>query len=512
MSRIPLDEEQNTESRDYQVRDILSEYWDHAVKEAQPVPSSRRSLSRASMDALRAAEEPEDAVRIYEPRRDRADSQERLAARWGEVNRENGQPEEPEPQEQAPVSEAMPGKASRFNLQGLADSFFSRFRSGKRPSRSVLDKAKTPEPEDLPSFDELLWGKKAKPVRIADEDEAPPAPTAAPAAVGQVPSPAPATEVEIHIPESELTGISVDAILAEYWGGLEDATTPVEPQPLPRRRQRPSPPPAAEESRSAFRDKAPSGGKRISAAGLLGSLTGKRAAPVRETAPAPAAKAASRPAEAPTRPLFPEDAAPITPPASRSAPKPPVEEDVLNMSVSDILSEFWADYTEPEEQPAPRADAPRSRREAARMREEASSVPPTDAAPSAADSKSASSSRSKQKDRSRDRRSPSRSGSAIPQPVRPPRPEKRDRRGKLSFPPVGEEPSDPMSEPPAPLDPSETAEAFGFLRRPRQEVSSPVDREIKSGSPAQEAPPVSEASRSPSPRRREIIAEDVECP
>ena len=40
--------------------------------------------------------------------------------------------------------------------------------------------------------------------------------------------------------------------------------------------------------------------------------------------------------------------------SSSSRPSSPLsaEEEALNMSVSDILSEFWAGYSEPEEQPA----------------------------------------------------------------------------------------------------------------------------------------------------------------
>ena len=52
MSRFSSDEEQNMESRDYRVSDILSEYQDELQQEEARSVSSGRRLSRASLDAL----------------------------------------------------------------------------------------------------------------------------------------------------------------------------------------------------------------------------------------------------------------------------------------------------------------------------------------------------------------------------------------------------------------------------------------------------------------------------
>ena len=80
MSRFLSDEEENMESPDYRVNDILAEILDDMLPEAEQTSPPRRSLSRSSMDALRPAEEPEDSVRIYQPRRDRRESQDAQAA------------------------------------------------------------------------------------------------------------------------------------------------------------------------------------------------------------------------------------------------------------------------------------------------------------------------------------------------------------------------------------------------------------------------------------------------
>ena len=69
MSRFSSDEEQNMESRDYRVSDILSEYQDELQQEEARSVSSGRRLSRASLDALRASEEQEESVRIVLPPR-----------------------------------------------------------------------------------------------------------------------------------------------------------------------------------------------------------------------------------------------------------------------------------------------------------------------------------------------------------------------------------------------------------------------------------------------------------
>ena len=56
MSRFLSDEEENMESPDYRVNDILAEILDDMLPEAEQTSPPRRSLSRSSMDALRPAE------------------------------------------------------------------------------------------------------------------------------------------------------------------------------------------------------------------------------------------------------------------------------------------------------------------------------------------------------------------------------------------------------------------------------------------------------------------------
>ncbi len=496
MSRFSSDEEQNMESRDYRVSDILSEYQDELQQEEARSVSSGRRLSRASLDALRASEEQEESVRIYEPRRDRAASQERLSSRWDK--------EAPVPENERsdlPVAEAespSPSEKARPDLKSLASGFLSRLRSETKPRSS---REHFPQ-EELPSFDELLWGKKEEPVRIAEEEDAP-APEQVRSAVSAPVRPA-APEVEVHIPEEELTGLSVDAILAEYWGGLEESTAPVEPEPLPRRRRRQEAPAPAEESRSFFSEKAKAGGKRNGIQDLLGSLGKKRSASAKKAKPATEPEEEASYVEAPAKRLFPEEEAAAPTPRSRPKEEPKADPDVLNMSVNDILSEFWAEYTEPAEQPAPRADAPRSRREAARIREEASSLPPTDAAPSAAETAPR---RREKEQRSRPASGKASASSDASRPTRQKRGSERDRKGPA---PTAEAAPAPEAAPSAPLAPSEAAEAFGFLRRERREKAFPEKKEKPSVSP-QPAPPSSrDASPSPSTRRREIIDEDVE--
>ncbi len=491
MSRFSSDEEQNMGSQDYRVSDILSEYREEQ-EEARSSSSARR-LSRSSLDALRASEEAEESVRIYEPRRDRAASQERLAARWGveapPSKADRIDPPQPEAETPAPSEKARP------DLRSLADGFLSRLRSETRPRAA---KANTP-PEELPSFDELLWGKKEEAVRIQAEDD-PPAPEPVRSAVSAPVRPAP-PEVEIHIPETELTGLSVDAILAEYWSGLEESTAPVEPQPLPRRRRQQDAPAPAREPRSFFSEKAKTTGKRNGFQDLLGSLGKKRSGSAKKAKPAPVQEEEPAAIQAPVKRLFPEEETPAPAPQPRPRPEPKPDPDVLNMSVNDILSEFWAEYTEPAEQPAPRADAPRSRREAARMREEASPLPPTGAAPSAAEPGS----------RPRGKEQSSRpafgKGSVSSAASRP----ARQKRSRKAPPPLAEEAPVPEAVPPAPLAPSEAAETFGFLRRDRREAATPLKKEAENPvSPRQAPSSPKKQSSSPSARRREIIDEDVE--
>ena len=502
MSRFSSDEEQKIESRDYQVKDILSEYWEQLASEEPQASSETRSASRASRDALRPLEEQEETVRIYQPRRDRADAQTRLASRRSEAapEKESAAAESPETEEE----EHIPAKAPFRELRDLAGSLFSRLRDRTRPLHPSAESSMPKKEEELPSFDELLWGKKPEPVRIADEEELSP-PEAAPSVRQAVQSPAPKPAPEVHIPEAELSGLSVDAILAEYWGGLEEPAAPVEPEPLPRRRQRREEPAAAEAVRPIFTEKSSSGRKRKSAKDLFSGLSGKQPAPAGKPQPVPSPAEEPEHVEAPARRIFPEEAtspaAPIPRPAAKSAP--PLEADVLNMSVSDILSEFWAEYTEAEEPPAPRADAPRSRREAARLREEAS-LPPTGAAPSAAAAEPASFSRKAQK--SRDRGSSSGKASQHTKEARASRQEQRDRRGRESLPTVKTERSAPTPASTSRKASSASSQTSGV---PRSEEPAPPKREKADTAKAElSASPASVPS--PSLRRREIIDEDVE--
>lgn len=513
MSRFLSDDEENMESPDYRVNDILSEFLDDMLPEAEEVSPPRRGLSRSSMDALRPAEEPEESVRIYQPRRDRRETQERLASRWGK--------EAPAPEDDRAVppasqgEEPAPAEKPRPDLKSLASGFLSRLRSETKPRASRAPAA----PEELPSFDELLWGKKEEPVRIEEEEDVTPAPEPVrPAA--SAPARRAVPEVDVHIPEAELTSLSVDAILAEYWGGLEESTAPVEPQPLPRRRRQQEAPAPAEKARSFFSEKAKTGSKRNSFQDLLGAVSKKRPAPAKKASPAPIPEAEPDTVEAPARPLFREaepdmvqaPARPLFPaeetpaPAPQPLPKarPKAEPDILNMSVNDILSEFWAEYTEPAEQPAPSADAPRSRREAARMREEASSLPPTGAAPSAAENTS----RRKEKEKG-SRSAPGRESASST--ARPASRKESAERSRKDLPPAAEEAPVPEARQPEPLAPSEAAESFGFLRRDRRETAHPVKKEQEAPpSPRQTSSPPAKQSPSPSPRRREIKDEDVE--
>ena len=521
MSRFLSDEEENMESPDYRVNDILAEIFDDMLPEAEQTSPPRRSLSRSSADALRPAEESEESVRIYQPRRDRRETQERLASRWG---KEAPAPEDDRAIPSASETEAYsPAEKPRPDLKSLASGFLSRLRSETKPRVSRVPAS----PEELPSFDELLWGKKEEPVRIEEEEDAAPAPEPVRPAVS-APLRRAAPEVDVHIPEAELSGLSVDAILAEYWGGLEESTAPVEPQPLPRRRRQQEPPVPAEKPRAFFSEKAKTESKRNPFQDLLGAVSKMRPSPAKKASPSPVKKAKPVPApeaepetveaparplfsepepdtvEAPARPLFPAEETPA--PAPRPLPKDrqKAEPDVLNMSVNDILSEFWAEYTEPAEQPAPPADAPRSRREAARRREEASSLPPTGAAPSAAENAS------RRREKEKSSRSASGRESASPA-ARPARRKGAAERSRKDLPSAAEEAPVPEAGQPEPLAPSEAAETFGFLRRDRREEAPPAKKEQAAPpSPRQTSSPPAKQSPSPSPRRREIKDEDVE--
>ncbi|MBR3237848.1 MAG: hypothetical protein IKF99_05360 [Oscillospiraceae bacterium] len=532
MSRDALDEELNTEVPALSVRDILSEYQGEFAEE-EPVPPTRRSLSRASLDSLRAEEEPEESVRIYRPREDKQREQERLAARWGEepLAREEDQ-EEDEPEEQAQEKTSFLSSA-----RGLAGDLLHRFRR----ERSA------PAREELPSFEELLWGKKDEPVRILEEEDEPEtaaAPEEPPREQPPRRKPEPEPIPEVHVPKEELNGLSVDTILSDYFDGLEDDTAPVDAQP-PSRRERSSR--AGEKSRPSEKTRLFRWTPKAKAPEATGEKTRVFQTDFDLTdrgSPPPKPK---------------EDA-----PAPRLGSVQAAEEDAANMSVADILSEFWAEYTEEEEQPAPRADAPRSRREAARMREEANPVPPTGAASSAAGVKPGNAAR-RQAPEKRDRKAPApkkRPAEKKPQ-QRKKEPRAQDPEAEETLPerriplePVKSKPSKAKAETekskrssgsrgkkskhkgrsgkgsqprrapvlppdmaaeteqenvpaPPPVDPAEPAALFAFLRRGSEKPPVPAAKEA----PPSPAPAAPKARRGPSPRSerpRETKHEDVE--
>ena len=192
-SQIPLNQEESSESPGFSVRDILADYraQDAFAPEEAPAPT-RRSLSASSLSSLQAEPEEEEGVRIYQPRRDRAREQERLAARWGE----KPLPSEPEPEPEPEEDEEEDAPAARPAPGAFVAGLLSRFGRGKKAVPRREKAAPAPEEaRELPSFEELVWGeekKKSAPVRIVEEPE---------------PEPAPA-EPEIRIPESELSGLS----------------------------------------------------------------------------------------------------------------------------------------------------------------------------------------------------------------------------------------------------------------------------------------------------------------
>ena len=223
MSRTSLDEELNIDSQQYNVRDILAEYWMQAAEETPSVPSSG-SLPRGSAGAPRASS-GEESVRIYEPRRDRAEPDARSASLLD-------QEAAPKRSEQAPsASEASAPLSLQGSVRELADSFAGFFRRDRRTGPA--SRAKKPVPEELPSFDELLWGKKEVPVRIEEEDdealsarESAERPTHSPLPEAPRHIPEKGPEFEVRIPEGDLADLSVNAILAEYWNGLEEKPAP----------------------------------------------------------------------------------------------------------------------------------------------------------------------------------------------------------------------------------------------------------------------------------------------
>lgn len=418
MSRTPLDKELNSEPRTYDVDEILAEYRD-LLREERPAPAVRHSEPPVSARTPAVEEAPEEEIRIYRPH--------------GAASRLSADPELlPAEEESSPAPEhaSAPAEDLLTRAKGLANGLLARFRSEKKVTRSA--------PKELPSFEELLYGKKEGPVRIMEEEDAQPAPTRP----SQLPRRKPGEEVEIHIPEEELKGLSVNSLPPDSWTGLEEAET--------------SRPRNAEQTRLYSRESRPTTTK----------VSGEPTRLFRQSEPAPS-------------------------PA-------PAEEAVFRMSVDDILSEFHSEYAES----APQLEVPRSRREAARTREEEQAVPPTDAAPSAARtgrSSAAGQTRREKNKSSRRQSDPSRSRS---------RHSGSDRRRPLpeadaSFAPAPV-PAPPETEAPeqavAPVDPAEASSLFGFLRKQPEETAS-APKPSSGMRPGRPAPP---------PRHREIKNEDVD--
>ena len=508
MSRYTEEELRDPESSR---RESLAEHWARVQEDSAPV---RQGISRASLEALQAEEEDE-SVRIYKPRRAPLPAEPLPAA--ADLPKEDEEDEE----------EFRPRPDPARRMEEGVSSLLRRLRGQDRAPRSRPAEDE-PEPQ-LPSFEELIWGEekaKSAPVRILDEDEAPARPDPGPA------------EVEIHIPEAELAGLSVNAILSETWEGLPGE----EPARAPRRREE-----AAAPSRRSARSEA----KPWDKSRLLGWLKvpeskPKREAPARQPvrAPeAPAAKAESAPAldaelsvdqilseywegltepesapapraetrreqsrrQAPrfTRPE-PEEKrpAPLPEPAVReevkpapapAAPPPPppkaAEPDPAALSVDEILADFWSNYTEQESQPVQRDEAPRSRREAARLREVAAPVPPTGAASSAAENRTSVPRRGRKERASRREERPRpKPEDEDDQEEERPSPSPRRKRGKNKNAPAA----------PAPVS--------GTEQVTQSEAKAPAPQP-----PVwEEAPGPAPAPAAPSRRRREIIDEDVD--
>lgn len=218
MSRVPMDEEQNSSPLDLELRDILTEYWVSAGQE-QSAPSPSWSPSPNALSALQA-EEQEEGVRIYQPKRFRADQREALAPDPTLAAEPEPEPE-PEPEKpQAP----QPRYAQRVApINDVLTGLLNRFGRGRAPAEP--EPAPAPDPAELPSFEELIWGEKKKkkaPVRIVEDEDEP-----------VKPAPAPRPVPEVQIPETELMGLTVDAILSEYWGGLTEEEAPRAAAPAP---------------------------------------------------------------------------------------------------------------------------------------------------------------------------------------------------------------------------------------------------------------------------------------
>ena len=404
MSRTSSDKELNTEPRTFSVDEILAEYRDLLREEEKPAPATRRSARGASAPASAAEEAPEESIRIYQPHRDRNAAPPSRPAEPVPAPKEAPSPAGEESSRSAPPKDLL--ARYRLKAKDLAADLAARLRGRGRAKAE-------PEPGELPSFEELLYGKKEGPVRITEEEESP-----APTRPSELPRRKADAQMEIRIPEEELRGLSVSTLPPDSWTGLEDSG-----------RAEGGSSPADEQTRLYSRE------------------------PRREE------RKASR---EPTR-LFRQP---------EPAPSPaPAEEPVFSMSVDDILSEFRAGYTEP----APEPDLPRSRRERTRIREEEQLLPPTDAAPSAA--KTRRESASPQALRESGRSSASRaSGSGRGRSRRSSQRRRPLQEADAAFAPAPvperTEPDAPAQDV-SPVDASEASSLFGFLRKKPEEAPVP---------------------------------------
>ncbi len=329
-----MDQELNT---DVSVSDILAEY---RAEEPRPIPS---------------LEEDEEPVRIYQPRRERRQAQEDYVR---ELGRELPALTEEE-EEEVPIPEDD-------LLRRIGRSAAGFFTGAGKAASGLLQRLRRPEPEpqELLSFDELIYGKKEEPVRIFEDEE-----------------PAPKQPEETIAPEE----LDLDAILADYQAGLSQP----EAAPVRSRRERRQEAEAAEKERARAEKERAREERAARWEARKAAFTAAREEKKAPAEPEPAAPAPVIPEPIPAEP----EPVPVKPKPVPVKPEPvqsaPVKREKIvpaDMSVDEILAEFWREQTEAE---APAA-APRSRRERARMREERGPLPPTDAASSAAERNSTS--------------------------------------------------------------------------------------------------------------------------
>ena len=209
MSRTSSDKELNTEPRTFSVDEILAEYRDLLREEEKPAPATRRSARGASAPASAAEEAPEESIRIYQPHRDRNAAPPSRPAEPVPAPKEAPSPAGEESSRSAPPKDLL--ARYRLKAKDLAADLAARLRGRGRAKAE-------PEPGELPSFEELLYGKKEGPVRITEEEESP-----APTRPSELPRRKADAQMEIRIPEEELRGLSVSTLPPDSWTGLEDS-------------------------------------------------------------------------------------------------------------------------------------------------------------------------------------------------------------------------------------------------------------------------------------------------